>query len=363
MPPSARPSRQRASSPKSVTHTNLEHNVRLGFNYFPSNIKGVFSGSGSDSMFDPRLPEAILELVDKPFSQVSVVYLGTATYDIEQFRYRQTHRFIEKGCRVTHLKLTDDVPSDRFEVIDNADVILVGGGNSLFAMDRWRKLGIVPALQRALERGAVMCGGSAGAICWFEGGHSNSMDPDTYKEFRVKKFGGPANPNMASDEIYATSSEEVKDWKYIRISALGFFPGLVSPHHDRVQSNGVLRADDFDQCLLQHPGERGIGIDHWASLIIDGERFRVLSLTDKEGSVKPNGEFCTDGSGVPGVWIKEVVDGKVERRLCPSEGWVSDLLRPATKITEEIELMNRCRRENVDDGPVPSDDEVPELVW
>jgi hypothetical protein len=77
-------------------------------------------------------------------------------------------------------------------------------------------------------------------------------------------------------------------------------------------------------------------------------------LTDKGGSVKDDGSFCTDGSGVPGVWIKEVVDGKVERTLCPSEGLVSDLLRPATEIIEDIELMDQCRRENPDDGPVPA---------
>ena len=337
-----------------------------------SMAKGVFSGSGSDSMFDPRLSQAILELVvdddddDKkraPDVPIQVVYLGTATYDLEQFRYRQTHRLIEQGCHVTHLKLTDNVPANRFQVIDDADVIIVGGGNTLFALDRWRKLGIIPALQRAFERDAVLCGGSAGAICWFDGGHSNGMDPDTYKAVRVAKFGGPnANPTMASDEIYATSSDEVKDWKYIRISALGFFPGLVSPHHDRVQSNGVRRADDFDQCLLRHSGERGIGIDHWASIIIDGDKFRILSLEEKGGSVLPNGDFCTDGSGVPGVWIKEVVNGKVERRLCPSQGNVSDLLRPATEIVEEIELMDQCRSENPDDGPLPEEGDLDESV-
>ena len=42
------------------------------------------------------------------------------------------------------------------------------------------------------------------------------------------------------------------------IEGLGFLPGLCCPHHDRVQSNGVLRAEDFEKLLRRHPQERGI---------------------------------------------------------------------------------------------------------
>jgi len=198
-----------------------------------------------------------------------------------------------------------------------------------------------------------MTGGSAGSICWFDGGHSNSSDPDTYKDFRVKKFGGKPVSDNVVDEIYATSSDEIKDWEYIRIPALGFLPGLVSPHHDRVQSNGVLRAKDFDRILLQSPGELGIGIDHWAALFIDGEEYRVLSLEDNEGSVKNGKDFVTDGSGVPGIWIKEVINGVVHQRVCPPQGRLTDLLRVAEDIVQDEEALRQCRLENPDDGPSP----------
>jgi hypothetical protein len=49
----------------------------------------------------------------------------------------------------------------------------------------------------------------------------------------------------------------------------------VCPHHDKVQSNGVLRAIDFDAMLLRHEGEQGICIDHWAALCVDGDAFEV----------------------------------------------------------------------------------------
>jgi dipeptidase E len=59
------------------------------------------------------------------------------------------------------------------------------------------------------------------------------------------------------------------------VPCLGFLPGLVCPHHDKVQSNGVLRAIDFDAMLLRHAGEQGICIDHWAALCVDGDAYEV----------------------------------------------------------------------------------------
>jgi peptidase E len=51
--------------------------------------------------------------------------------------------------------------------IENAHVILVSGGNTLYATDRWTALGLRDIFRTAMERGTVMTGGSAGAICWY----------------------------------------------------------------------------------------------------------------------------------------------------------------------------------------------------
>ena len=178
----------------------------------------------------------------------------------------------------------------------------------------------------------------------------DSMDPETYKANMLAKFS--QSLVTAQDETTASSSsEEPKEWEYIRVDALGFLPGLVCPHHDRVQSNGVLRAHDFDRLLLQSKDERGIAIDHWAALIIDGEDYQVMSLEGKEGSVKDGNEFVTDGSGIPGIWIKEVVvqdDGqdRVIQRACPTKGKVKDLFREATKIVNDEAALRQCRIDN-----------------
>ena len=56
--------------------------------------------------------------------------------------------------------------AQRAAKIAAADIIVVSGGNTLFAVTRWRRLGVDVLLREAMERGAVLCGGSAGAIIW-----------------------------------------------------------------------------------------------------------------------------------------------------------------------------------------------------
>lgn len=320
-----------------------------------SSTKGVFCGSGSDMMNDPRPIKAILKLVNKPSQDVQVLYVGTATYDIPMFQIRQTQRFEEMGCQIKSLDVSDSIPSHMEDMIENSDVIVVGGGNTLYAVDRWRNLNLIPSFRKAMDRGVVMTGGSAGAICWFDGGHSDSMDPDTYKKAMQVKFSDSSIVVKDESSSLTLSSEPPKEWEYIRVDALGFLPGFICPHHDRVQSNGVLRANDFDRLLLQSPDELGIAIDHWAALIIDGEDYHVMSLEDKDGSVKNGKDFVTDGSGKPGVWIKEVVSGDergregqqiVKQWICPPKGKVKDLLQVASKIRNNEDALQQCRMEN-----------------
>ena len=152
------------------------------------------------------------------------------------------------GCTTEVLHLLGSTPDPRVvrDKIDRADIIYVGGGNTLMMMRRWRYLGIDELLRAAFERGAVMCGLSAGAICWFERGHSDSMafyDPD--------------------------------DWNYIAVTGLGFVKGIACPHYNS-HTNGVPRRRDFHQMLkrLRLPG---LAIDNNCAVAFSEDGFRVLS--------------------------------------------------------------------------------------
>ena len=142
-------------------------------------------------------------------------------------------------------------------------------------------------------------------------------------------------------------------WEYIRVPGLGFLPGLLCPHHDRTQSNGVLRSEDFANMLARHPGETGIAIDHFAALVIAEGSYRTLALPGKPGSKTASGAN-EPGKGTPAVWLKRIASGPsgahVEERALPEAGGLlEELLVPATAIVEDPRVAT-ARIEN------PADD-------
>ena len=161
-------------------------------------LKGIFAGSGSASMSNHFIAQAVVDLTRLPPRDVSLLYIGTASYDIAKFRDKQTNLFASMGVSVESLNVANQsVPKEEMEdAVDKADIILVSGGNTLYAIDRWEYLGLDELLRGAAHRGKVMAGGSAGAICWFDGGHSDSGDPETFRSFMLEKFEGNAdNPS------------------------------------------------------------------------------------------------------------------------------------------------------------------------
>jgi hypothetical protein len=81
----------------------------------------------------PLVCQTILELAGKPPTQVNVLYIGTATYDLPGPRQRQTGRFVQAGCSVTSIDVVDNAPSaaELASTVAAADVIVVSGGNLL----------------------------------------------------------------------------------------------------------------------------------------------------------------------------------------------------------------------------------------
>lgn len=215
-----------------------------------------------------------------------VVYLGTATYEASKSYDLQAAGFEKSGCTVEKVNLTD-IKAARANIkqikesILRADIIAVSGGNTLFAMKRWRELKLSKTIEAAMHAGTVLCGGSAGAICWFDGGHSDSRDPTSLRH---------VDPNL--------TDAQKKDWSYIRVSGLGFVKGLGCPHHDSTQSNGVPRSEDFDGMMQRHSSETGVCIDDQAALIIDGDMFHVVASEVAGSSERVTKKIVNDDGSI-----------------------------------------------------------------
>lgn len=172
-------------------------------------LRMVAAGRGR-TMCEPRVLQAVLTMLPGIPSDktIELVYLGTATYDKDEPFVMQTHAYSAlPNCNVTKLNVSEAVETvpNKAEIqatLDAANIIMVSGGNTLYAMNRWKELGIDRMIRELVDTknpAPVLCGGSAGAICWFESGHSDSLDPTTFLT---------VDPNL--------TDEQKKDWEYIR---------------------------------------------------------------------------------------------------------------------------------------------------
>ena len=294
------------------------------------------AGSGEDMLSQSETAVEVIELSEK--EHPTILYIGTATYDDEKSQHTQTKQFSKRGCQITALKVAKRKPSH--EELDakfsKADIIIISGGNTLYAIDRWKYLGIDERIRQAGDEGKVLAGGSAGGIVWFDGGHSDSMDPTTY----LKPPGPVIRKSLPKKELE-------KSWAYIRVPGLSILPGLFCPHYDKTEGNGELRAKNFTKMLQMHSGERGIAIDNWAAFVVDGNNYRVISRKGKGGSVGKNGEYTSDNkTGRPGGFILEIDDqGRQHRRLMPESGSIHDVLREPRYVTPS-NMLSVARLQN-----------------
>ena len=113
-------------------------------------------------------------MIGKP--QPSLLFIGTPQYDAPEAQAAHTVAFVAAGCMVTALSVTAAAPP--LEAVralqDAADVVMVAGGNTLFACERWRRLGLGPLLRDAIVGGTVVVRSAAApavrgcsmATCW-----------------------------------------------------------------------------------------------------------------------------------------------------------------------------------------------------
>ena len=106
-------------------------------------------------------------------SSPSICFIPTATGDLDPYVVNFYSVFSKLDCKPSHIsffKRTIDLE----EHIAKQDIIFVGGGNTKSMLAVWKEWKLDKILKTAYERGAVMSGVSAGAICWFDQGLTDS---------------------------------------------------------------------------------------------------------------------------------------------------------------------------------------------
>jgi dipeptidase E len=178
--------------------------------------------------------------------KLKVLFIPTASGDDLGYCHSLYNIYeVRLGCDFDCLRILAEKLSDKQirEKILTADIVYVGGGNTLKMMRAWRRRGVDRLLVEASEQGKVMAGLSAGAICWFDWGPSDS-----------RRFSNP------------------KDWKPIKVRGLGLLKMAFCPHYD---SEGEWRKPAFKQMLAGSP-LLGFACEDDAAVEIVGDQYRLI---------------------------------------------------------------------------------------
>ena len=128
---------------------------------------GGFSMERDSSLLD----DYVLSLTDS--ERPRVCFLPTASGDADHYVVRFYRRFAA-SCDTSHVSLfrrdqgTGGVEDDLASHLLAQDLIYVGGGNVVSMLGAWRAHGLDDVLRKAWRKGIVLCGPSAGSLCWFD---------------------------------------------------------------------------------------------------------------------------------------------------------------------------------------------------
>ena len=157
---------------------------------------GLGGGGDTPGQTD-RLYDYVLGLTGK--ERPRVLFIPTAAADDAAATVWFYERFARRG-EASHLDTFPWPPENLGEVILSQDVINVSGGNTANMLAIWRVHGIDELLREAWEKGVVLCGASAGMICWFEAGVTDSFGPALAGMECLGFLAGSACPHYDGEE-------------------------------------------------------------------------------------------------------------------------------------------------------------------
>ena len=155
--------------------------------------------------------------------RANALFIGTASHDsmpyFNSFRKTYTSVFDIKAevALIVYGEMDKQKIADK---IDKADCIYIGGGDTLFMLEKWKEFGLDQLIIDAYNKGKIICGLSAGAICWFN---------DMYTDYEIMR-------GESAD--------------YVLKKGLGILEGCMCPHFDDREKDFLeaLKKGDIKNC-------------------------------------------------------------------------------------------------------------------
>lgn len=134
-------------------------------------------GGGGFTEPDPsyKIEKFLLSLSKK--EKPKICFLPQASAEANEYIIKFYDAFLRLGANPSWISLFGRVEDSWREKLLSQDIIYVGGGNTKSMIALWNAWGLDHVLKKAYEKGIILSGISAGAICWFEQGITDSVWP------------------------------------------------------------------------------------------------------------------------------------------------------------------------------------------
>jgi aminopeptidase N len=136
------------------------------------NIVAIGGGGFGRSLGSLEIEKYIISLVSK--KRPKICFIPTASGDSSLYKLNFYRAFSKLDCITSHIDFFSRTENLEEKILTQ-DIIYVGGGNTKSMLAVWKEWGLSQILCKAYEKGIVLSGVSAGAICWFEKGITDSF--------------------------------------------------------------------------------------------------------------------------------------------------------------------------------------------
>jgi dipeptidase E len=134
-----------------------------------------------------------------------------------------------------------------------SDIIYIGGGNTLKMLDVWKKKGVDKILKKAWERGIIISGLSAGAVCWFKYFSSDS-----------KKF-----------------IDGKENFELIKLKGLSWIPMSYCPHFDTEEKRKVHL-----KIIMKETRGIAVAVENCCALVIRDDEYKIINSKNGASAYK-----------------------------------------------------------------------------
>ncbi len=180
--------------------------------------------------------------------RANALFIGTASHDSMPYfnSFRKTYTSVFDIKAEVALMVYGEMNVEKIAgKIKNADCIYIGGGDTLYMLKKWSELGVDKMIIEAYNEGKIICGLSAGAICWFKTMYTDS-------------------------EMMSGKSDE-----YAIRDGLGILDGAFCPHFNE-------REGDFIPAMLKHDIKSAYAVENDCALeFVNGQMIKSISAGGK----------------------------------------------------------------------------------